>query len=74
MASTRFIVLFYWKLLCERFFSVKEFKLSAECTNIFLRDIYLEPLSYGMPSAFGASDFLEVNASTMREIMYGSML
>ena len=27
-----------------------------------------------MPSAFGARDFLEVKASTMSEMLYGSML
>lgn len=35
---------------------------------------YLLPLSYGMPSAFGARDLLLVSASTRSEMMYGSML
>lgn len=39
-----------------------------------LRASQREPLSYGMPSAFGARDFLEVKARTISEIMYGSML
>jgi hypothetical protein len=36
--------------------------------------IYLVPLSYGIPSAFGAAEFFEVKASTTREIIYGSIL
>ena len=35
---------------------------------------YLLPLSYGIPSAFGARDLLLVSASTRSEMMYGSML
>ena len=35
---------------------------------------YLVLLSYGIPSAFGAAEFLEVNARTISEIMYGIML
>ena len=32
------------------------------------------PLSYGMPSALGARELLDVKASTSREMMYGSIL
>lgn len=60
-------------LIASGFFQFKSLSFRRNART-FRRDIYLEPLSYGMPSAFGASDFLEVNASTMREIMYGSML
>ena len=35
---------------------------------------YLLPLSYGIPSAFGARDLLLVSASTRSEMMYGNML
>lgn len=34
---------------------------------------YLRPLSYGMPSAFGARDFLLVSTSTIMVTTYGSM-
>ena len=30
---------------------------------------YLVPLSYGIPSAFGAREFFDVNASTISEMM-----
>ena len=31
--------------------------------------LYLDPLSYGIPSAFGAWDALDVKASTIRQTM-----
>ena len=34
---------------------------------------YLMPLSYGIPSAFGARDFLEVRISRIIVTMYGSI-
>ena len=36
--------------------------------------LYLLPLSYGMPSALGARDFLLVNARMIMEAMNGIML
>lgn len=38
------------------------------------KNIYLAPLSYGIPSALGALDFLDVNASTIMVIRYGKSL
>jgi len=35
---------------------------------------YLIPLSYGIPSAFGALDFFDVNARTISDTMYGSII
>ena len=35
---------------------------------------YLLPLSYGIPSAFGARERFDVKASTISEMMYGIML
>ena len=35
---------------------------------------YLAPLSYGIPSAFGARECCDVNASTIRDTIYGNML
>ena len=51
-------------------------KISPEIRGDFylVSAVYRLPLSYGMPSAFGALERLEVKASTIREVMYGSML
>ena len=35
---------------------------------------YLAPLSYGIPSAFGACEFFDVNTSTISVAMYGIIL
>ena len=35
---------------------------------------YLAPLSYGIPSALGACDFLEVKVNTINVAMYGIIL
>ena len=35
---------------------------------------YLDPLSYGIPSAFGAREVLDVKARTIRDTIYGIML
>ena len=42
---------------------------SAPQTVVF----YLEPLSYGMPSAFGALDFFEVKIRRIIVMIYGSI-
>ncbi len=51
-------------------------KISPEIRGDFflVSAVYRLPLSYGMPSAFGALERLEVKASTIREVMYGSIL
>jgi hypothetical protein len=40
----------------------------------YFHKVYLEPLSYGIPSALGARDFLEVNAKMIIEAIKGIML
>ena len=44
--------------------------------SILIRAIifYLAPLSYGIPSAFGACEFFDVNTSTTSVAMYGIIL
>ncbi len=44
------------------------------CVPSPISRFYLDPLSYGIPSAFGARDFFDVKMSTIREMMYGNML
>ncbi len=52
-------------------------KAHGNCHELF-EDLNINdqriPLSYGMPSAFGALEFLEVKARMIREMIYGIML
>lgn len=50
----------------------KEKRCRSLCTAYYINRIktpYLCPLSYGIPSAFGAREWLEVRARTISEMM-----
>ncbi len=54
-------------LYSSRFYATKN--RTALAILFFVVRFYLLPLSYGMPSAFGALECLEVKARTTREMM-----
>ena len=47
---------------------VRDYSIASTLHEIRRRDQRI-PLSYGIPSAFGAREFLDVNASTISEMI-----